>query len=77
MFKKLREEFNKADDEDKIIMVLVCLVGTFFVLALIAFIVLILTELAPYLIGAAVLYLVGVKVFGWPIPAAVKKLFKK
>lgn len=75
-----KAEWNKLDEDDKapvavfafFITALVVVVGSLLVLLAIE----VLKALLPFLVGAVVLYGLGVWKFGWPLPPVVKKLFK-
>lgn len=75
-FEDAKKKFSEMDDDEKVVAVMATVVGALIGLGIMFLIVALIKELfIPALIGAA-FYAVGVKVFGWPIPKFVKKLFK-
>lgn len=71
-----KKQFEDMEPEDKVMTILGLVFAAFMALGLILFIVAFIKEmLIPALIAVAV-YAVGMKMFGWPIPKFVKKLFK-
>ncbi len=75
-FDEAKKKFSEASDEDKAGMILASFAVLFLALLLIALVWVIVESMLPYLLGAIVLYALGTKFFGWPIPKFVKKLFK-
>ena len=73
MFENLKNEFNKQDDEGKVIMIFVGLVVALVALGLVALAWLIVKSMLPYLIGAAIVYGIGIWKFNFPAPKFIKK----
>lgn len=75
-FDDAKKKFSEMDDEEKVFAVIGTVIGVFIGIGILFLLVALIKELFIPAFIAVVVYAVGVKVFGWPIPKFVKKLFK-
>jgi predicted membrane channel-forming protein YqfA (hemolysin III family) len=72
----VKTRFEALDDEEKVFAILGTALGLVVLIGLLFLILALLKAMfVPAVIGL-VLYFLGTRFFGWPIPSFVKKLFK-
>lgn len=73
MFENLKNEWNKQDDEGRVIMVVLAAAVLLVALLLVGLAWLIVKSMLPYLLVGAVVYGLGVWKFNFPVPKFLKK----